>query len=107
MAKDALDKIIQVEKNSKELIEKFQKEFDLKLQNAKTSAKNIIEKQREENKKYYNSKVDYYLSQSEKIKKEFEKNVSSQCCELDEKFNVNSQKAVDAVIHQLIQNVEV
>lgn len=107
MAKDALDKIIQVEKNSKELIEKFQKEFDLKLQNAKTSAKNIIEKQREENKKYYNSKVDDYLSQSEKIKKEFEKNVSSQCCELDEKFNVNSQKAVDAVIHQLIQNVEV
>lgn len=107
MAKDALDKIIQVEKNSKELIEKSQKEFDTNLQNAKTSAKNIIEKQLEENKRHYNDKVDDYLKQSETIKKEFEKIVNSQCCELDEIFNVNSQKAVDAVIHQLIQNIEV
>ncbi len=107
MAKDALDKIIQVEKNSKELIEKSQQEFDIKLQNAKTSAKNIIEKQIEENKRHYDNKIESYLEQSEKTKKDFEEIVNSQCCELDEKFDVNSQKAVDAVIHQLIQNVEV
>lgn len=107
MAKDALEKVIQVEKNSKELIEKSQKEFDIKLQNAKASAQNIIEEQIEKNKEHYNKKIDDYLAQSEKIKKIFEKIVSSQCCELDEKFNINSQKAVDAVIHQLIQNVEV
>lgn len=107
MAKDALDKIIQIEKNSKELIEKSQQEFDIKLQNAKTSAKNIVEKQIEENKQHYNNKIENYLEQSEKTKKDFAKIVNLQCCELDEKFDVNSQKAVNAVIHQLIQNVEV
>lgn len=107
MAKDALDKIIQVEKNSKELIEQSQKEFDMKLQNAKTSAKNMIEEQIEKNKQHYNNKINDYLKQSEIIKKDFEKIVNSQCCELDDKFNINSQKAVDAVIHRLIQNVEV
>lgn len=107
MAKDALDKIIQVEKNSKELIEQSQKEFDMKLQNAKTSAKNMIEEQIEKNKQHYNNKINDYLKQSETIKKEFEKIVNSQCYELDEIFNVNSQKAVDAVIYQLIQNIEV
>ena len=107
MAKDALDKIIQIEKNSKELIEKSQQEFDVKLQNAKTSAKNIIERQIEENKQHYGNKIKNYLEQSKKTKEDFAKIVNLKCFELDEKFDVNSQKAVDAVIHQLIQNVEI
>lgn len=107
MAKSALNKIIQAEKNSKERIEKCQQECDIKLQNAKISADNIIESQIKKNKQNYKQQINDYTYEAEKIKNNFEEIVDSLCCKLDEKFDVNSQKAVDAIIHQLMQNVEV
>lgn len=106
MAKDALNKIIRAEKTSKELIEKYQKECDINLQNAKISAENIIETQIKKNKQDYKHQINDYLCESENLKKNFEEIVNSLCCKLDEKFDVNSQKAIDMIIHQLMQNVE-
>lgn len=106
MARDALNKIIQAEKKSKELIEKCQEECDTRLQDAKISAKNIIETQIDNNHKNYKQQINDYLYKAENLKKNFEETINSLCCKLDEKFDISSTKAVDAIIDQLMQNVE-
>lgn len=106
MAKDALNKIIQAEKKSKELIEKCQKECDIKLKDAKISANNIIETQINNNHQNYKQQINDYIDKAENLKKDFEKVVNSLCCKLDTKFDINCKKATDAIIDQLIRNVE-
>lgn len=106
MAKDALNKVIQAEQKSKELIEKCQEECDIKLKDAKIYADNIIETQNNNNSQNYKQQINDYIGEAENLKKDFEKVVNSLCCKLDEKFNINSTKAVDAIIDHLIRNVE-
>ena len=105
MAKEALLKIIQAENKALESIKKSQEEFDNKIQDAKLFAKNILNNQLKKNKRIYNEKINISLEESKKSKINFEKLVNSKCLKLEEKFNLNSKKAVSAVVNQLIQNV--
>ena len=105
MAKEALLKIIQAENKALESIKKSRREFESEIQNAKLFAQNMLNDQIKENKRNYDEKVNIYLEESKKSKQNFEKWVNSKCLGLEEKFNLNSKKAVDAVVSQLIQSV--
>ena len=105
MAREALSKIIATENKALESIKKSREEFDLKVQNAKVFAENIINNQIKKNKQNYNEKINVYLEESKKSKLDFKKLVDAKCLQLEEKFNLNSKKAVDAVLDQLLQNV--
>ena len=105
MAKEALLKIIQAENKALDSIKKSREEFESEVQNAKFVAQNILNDQIKENKRNFDEKVNVYFEESKKSKQNFEKWVDSRCLELEEKFNLNSQKAVEAVVGKLLKSV--
>lgn len=105
MAKEALLKIIQAENKALDSIKKSREEFESEVQNAKFVAQNILNDQIKENKRNFDEKVNVYFEESKKSKQNFEKWVDSRCLELEEKFNLNSKKAVEAVVGKLLKSV--